>query len=78
MARGRCGKIIIRDELGAKIALARLVWKDKGQSRAYECKICYGHIWHVTSQDPDPDRSQRETGISDPQSIDEESSLAIG
>jgi hypothetical protein len=78
MARGRCGKVIIPNELDAKIILARLVWKDKGQSRAYECKICWGHIWHVTSQDPDPDRNEKKTGSNDPQSIDAESSLAIG
>jgi hypothetical protein len=74
MARGKCGKIIIPDALGAKIVLARLVWKDKGQFRAYECDICYGHIWHVTSQEQ---RTEKKTGSSAPQSIDEESSRAI-
>jgi hypothetical protein len=78
MARGKCGKIIIRDELSAKIILARLVWKDKGQFRAYECNLCWGHVWHVTSQEPDPGRNEKKTGSSAPQSIDEESSLAIG
>lgn len=75
MARGKCGKIIIRDELDAKIILARLVWKDKGQSRAYECSVCYGHIWHVTSQEQE---TEKKTGKRNPQSIDEEARCAIG
>lgn len=78
MARGRCGKIMIPDELGAKIILARLVWKDKGQARAYKCNLCFGEVWHITSQPPEPGRSEKRTGSIDPQSIDEESSLAIG
>lgn len=75
MARGKCGKIMIRDELSAKIILARLVWKDKGQFRAYECNLCYGGVWHVTSQEQ---RTEKKTGSIDPQSIDGEISLAIG
>lgn len=75
MARGKCGKIIIRDELSAKILLARLVWRDKGQFRTYECNICYGQVWHVTSQEQ---KTEKKTGKRDPQSIDEEPSLAIG
>lgn len=75
MARGKCGKIILRDELSAKILLARLVWKDTGAFRAYECNICRKGVWHVTSQ---KQRTEKRTGKRDPQSIDGESSLAIG
>ena len=40
------GKVKYRNELDAKIALARLVWKDKGQQRAYFCPDC--KTWHLT------------------------------
>lgn len=75
MARGKCGKVIIRTELDAKIILARLVWRDQGAFRAYECNICYGNVWHVTSQEQ---RTEKKTRMIAPRSIDEESSLAIG
>jgi len=73
--RGRCGKVIFFTEIDAKIALARMVWKDKGARRVQECTICYGHVWHLTSQEQ---KTEKKTGSNDPQSIDGESSLAIG
>lgn len=39
-------KIIYRDELAAKMALARLVWKDHGEKRIYPC----GNHFHTTSK----------------------------
>lgn len=42
----RTGKVIFKTELDAKIALAKRVWKDKGEQRAYPC----GTHWHLTSQ----------------------------
>lgn len=43
----REGKVIFEDELNAKIALARRVWKDKGEQRVYRC----GNHYHLTSQE---------------------------
>lgn len=40
------GKVKFPTELDAKIALARRVWKDKGECRYY---FCHGH-YHLTSQ----------------------------
>lgn len=37
------------DELGAKIALAKLTWKDHGERRYYRCPFCHG--FHTTSQE---------------------------
>lgn len=76
--RGRCGKLLYRDEIAAKFALANLQRRDKGETRIYKCNICFGQVWHVTAQPPDPGRSEKRTGSIAPQSIDEESSLAIG
>lgn len=45
----RTGKVAFRDELAAKIALARRVWKDKGERRTYKCKFC--NHYHLTSQE---------------------------
>ena len=52
MAR-RCkktGKVIFRDEIDAKIALAARVWKDKGEQRYYPCNA-HGQRthFHLTS-----------------------------
>lgn len=73
MAKGKCGKVIYRTELDAKIALARLVWKDKGQRRVQPCNICRGRVYHLTSQER---RSEPTKRI--PQSIDGNLSRAIG
>jgi hypothetical protein len=43
----KAGKIIFATELDAKIALARRVWKDKGEKRYYPC----GKHFHLTSWD---------------------------
>jgi hypothetical protein len=75
--RGRCGKVLFFSKLDADIVLARLVWKDTGQKRVQHCNICYGDVWHITSQDEDPGRSEKRTGSITPQSIDAESSRAI-
>lgn len=45
----RTGKMRYRDELDAKIALARVRWKDRGEKRCYRCPLCRG--WHLTSQE---------------------------
>jgi hypothetical protein len=49
MAESSCptGKIRYRDELAARIALAKLQRADRGQRRAYRCPPCRG--WHLTS-----------------------------
>lgn len=44
--RTHYGKVIFEDEIAAKIALARRVWKDKGEIRHYPC---FDH-WHLTSE----------------------------
>ena len=52
MAR-RCsktGKVIFRDEIDAKIALAARVWKDKGEVRYYPCKVGKSTHYHLTSR----------------------------
>lgn len=69
--RGKCGKVLYRDEIAAKLALAELQRRDKGEQRIYRCNICSGAPWHLTGQ-------EKRTGSSDPRSIDAESSLAIG
>lgn len=44
------GKVRFRDELGAKMALARLSVKQGDQPiRVYRCPLCRGG-WHSTSQ----------------------------
>jgi hypothetical protein len=75
--RGKCGKVLFFSKLDAEITLARLVWRDKGQARVHYCNICFGDVYHITSQGEEPDRKSRETGANDPQSIDAESSRAI-
>lgn len=47
----RCptGKRALRTELDAKIALAEVRWRDKGQQRYYRCGLC--KTWHLTSQE---------------------------
>lgn len=42
----RTGKVKF-DEIGAKLALARRVWGDKGEIRYYKC----GRHYHLTSQE---------------------------
>lgn len=49
--RGKCGKILYRDEIAAKLALAETLYRGRGENRIYECNICYGHVWHVTSHE---------------------------
>ncbi len=44
----KSGKIRYHDQLDAQIALAKLVWKDKGEKRIYRCPACKG--FHTTSQ----------------------------
>lgn len=50
--RSRC-RVTHKDrfpnELEAKIVLAKLKWKDKGQKRVYRCHMCKGY--HLTSQE---------------------------
>ena len=41
------GLVIFDSELDAKIALARRVWKDKGEKRYFSC----GRHFQLTSQD---------------------------
>jgi hypothetical protein len=43
------GKFQFRDELAAKIALAKRSRQDKGERRAYRCEFC--HRWHLTSKE---------------------------
>jgi hypothetical protein len=45
----RTGKVIFREEIEAKIALSRRVWKDKGERRYYPCK--FGKHYHLTSEE---------------------------
>lgn len=70
--RGKCGKAIYWDDISAKLDLARWQRKDGEEIRVQRCNICWGQVFHLTSQ---PRRAQ--TGMSDPQSIDAESSRAI-
>ena len=47
-----CKKVRFRDEIGAKLALAQIRWKDKPnrpkqETRVYKCPECHG--WHLTS-----------------------------
>lgn len=44
----KTGKVIFDSDLEAKIALARRVWKDKGEVRYYHCSM--GH-YHLTSME---------------------------
>lgn len=49
-----CGhrrKVIFVTELDAKMALARRVWKDKGEKRYYECRFGGKLHWHLTSEE---------------------------
>lgn len=41
------GLIIFETELDAKIALARRVWKDKGEKRYFACR----NHFHLTAED---------------------------
>ena len=41
------GLVIFEDELAAKFALARRVWKDKGEKRYFQCRDHF----HLTAQD---------------------------
>lgn len=41
-------KVAFRDELDAKMALARRIRNDKGEVRVYQCPFC--HKFHLTSQ----------------------------
>lgn len=48
----RCRKYRYRDELSAKMALAKVQWRDsprrpKAEKRAYYCKTC--RAFHLTS-----------------------------
>lgn len=45
----RTGKRRLRDEVGAKLALAEALARDSGEIRFYECMMCGGY--HLTSQD---------------------------
>lgn len=72
--RGKCGKAIYWDEISAKFDLARRQAKDNNEIRVRQCNICFGHVFHLTSQ---PQRTEKKTGMRDPQSIDAESSRAI-
>ncbi len=51
MARrcSRTGKVIFNTELDAKIALARRVWKDKGEVRYYPCTAEGKTHYHLSS-----------------------------
>lgn len=48
-------KVPFRSELDAKMALARRVWKDKGETRYYHCEFC--RRWHLTSQEQRSDKA---------------------
>lgn len=50
--RCRSGKAAFRDELAAKMALAKI---PDGPNRAYRCPEC--HRWHLTSQPYRPKRA---------------------
>lgn len=55
----RAHKVIFHTELEAKIALARRVWKDKGEQRPY---FCHGH-YHLTHMSEEEYReAQRRKG----------------
>ncbi len=48
----KCGKSQFRDEISAKIAMAKIAVKStelKIPTRAYRCPMC--HYWHLTSQE---------------------------
>ena len=63
MAR-RCpktGKVTFHDELSAKIALARRVWKDKGEQRYYPCTVGKETHYHLTSLQENKGKSQLTT-----------------
>jgi hypothetical protein len=45
------GKVIFETELDAKIALARRVWKDKGEVRYYPCHAEKKPHFHLSSWD---------------------------
>jgi nitrate/TMAO reductase-like tetraheme cytochrome c subunit len=75
--RGKCGKVLYFTELDAKIALAKLQWKDRGEKRVQPCNICHGEVFHLTKQDQKTQPRDRRKGMSDSRSIDGESSRAI-
>jgi hypothetical protein len=72
LLRGKCGKVIYRTELDAKLALLNRQNRDKGQLRIHRCNVCKGKVYHLTSQ-----RRKRAEGKRDPQDIDGESRPAI-
>lgn len=49
MSKCKTGKRRFRDELDAKIVLAKVSWKDREEKRTYRCGMCGG--WHLTSQE---------------------------
>lgn len=67
--RGKCGKVLFFTELDAKIVLADMQRRGKEAKRVQECNICYGDVYHITSQDQ---RTKKRTRKRTPQSIDEE------
>jgi hypothetical protein len=48
MTQCKTKKRRFRDEIAAKLALSRMVCKDKGAIRVYHCNLCRG--FHITSQ----------------------------
>lgn len=57
VSRCKSGKTRYRDEIGAKLALARIQHKDssgraKQERRVYLCPLCRG--WHLTSKKARP------------------------
>ena len=45
----RTGKVVFKDEIAAKLALAVRKRKDKGELRTYQCP--HQNHWHLTSQE---------------------------
>jgi len=72
LVRGKCGKVIYRTELDAKIALADNQRRDKGPVRIHRCNVCAGKVYHLTSE-----RRKRAEGKRNPRDIDGESRPAI-
>lgn len=57
MTKCRTTKKRFRDELSARIALSRMVWRDSGEKRIYECPFCKG--FHMTSQEQRTEKAPR-------------------
>lgn len=72
LVRGKCGKVMYRTEIDAKIALMNRRDRDKGQVRIYPCPKCPGRVFHLTSE-----KRKRAEGKRNPRDIDGEARPAI-